>query len=93
MPTWIPESLLLAEEERARRARESAGKVADRVSTVMEPVAKTYPDEASKLAKIRESIRVSPQVSSDAVLSKMGFTSEESRKLAFSGKRVLDVGG
>lgn len=100
MPTWIPESLLLAEEFRARKAREAAeearGRVADRA---MDAVARndagkeSYPDDVSKLPKIRESIRISPQVSADAVLSKMGFSSPGARKRAFFGKNVLDVGG
>lgn len=100
MPTWIPESLLLAEEDRARKAREAAAetakrrvadKVADTVSTGAEKEA--YPDDASKLRKIRESIRISPQVSADTVLSKMGFPTAESREKAFFAKNVLDVGG
>lgn len=100
MPTWIPESLLLAEEDRARKAREAASeaaknRVADKVADTVAATAETqtYPDDVSKLGKIRESIRISPQVSADAFLSKMGFSSTEARGKAFSGKNVIDVGG
>ncbi|MFZ3231979.1 MAG: hypothetical protein WA194_00280 [Patescibacteria group bacterium] len=100
MPTWIPESLLLAEEDRARKAREAAaetakGRVADRAMGAIAASAETqtYPDDVSKLGKIRESIRISPQVSADAFLLKMGFSSAEAREKAFFAKNVLDVGG
>ena len=53
----------------------------------------SYPDDESKLRKIRESIRISPQVSADTVLSKMGFSTADAREKAFFGKNVLDVGG
>jgi len=100
LPTWIPESLLLAEEDRARKAREAAaevtkGRVADAAMGAIAANAEvpTYPDDVSKLPKIRESIRISPQVSSDTVLSKMGFPTAESRERAFFAKNVIDVGG
>lgn len=100
MPTWIPESLLLAEESRAREVREAAAEAKARVADkAMDAVAQdavgkdSYPDDISKLRKIRESIRISPQVSADVVLSKMGFPSPGERGRAFSGKSVLDVGG
>lgn len=80
LPTWIPEGLLIAESLRASAADKAASVLDGTTSPNGE---KLSSDESEKLERIKNSIRVSPQVSAETVLAKMGFSSENAKKTAF----------
>lgn len=81
--------------EAERSVSLSKTRTADRASSIIgnADVSGEFLINDSKLEIIRQSIRVSPQVDADTVLSKMGFSTAKTRKNAFFGKNVLDVGG
>lgn len=80
LPTWIPEGLLIAQKLRASAAD---GAIAVLEKSPDSEVRQSDSIDLEKLERIRNSIRVSPQVSAEAVLSRVGFSTENAKKSAF----------